>query len=352
MNYTDHLGNIRLSYTKEILPGNGSNLKILEEIEFTRFANNPEIINNSEQNNYYPFGLKHGLYNTPARDIRPVIDNREIEMVSDNPYQYKYQGQERQNELGLNWDSFKWRNYDYALGRFMNPDALSELAPMHTPYRFGFNNPFFWSDPTGLYELNADGLKVNGKEEHEVLMNFFYSWDGEGDFMELAMSALDAAGFGLEIVHLDDMVFQAKSSKSKSNVDNKTEAVLSETLIESRNENNLDQLNDGLTAFGIGNSTKTGLIEYAGKTGELSKGTQNYLRAFRGVGYLGAGINAGYAGYQLYENPTAGNATRLAVQGLAIGAVFIPGVGWAISLGIGAVDMIWGDQLYEWIDNQ
>lgn len=97
---------------------------------------------------------------------------------------------------------------------------------------------------------------------------------------------------------------------------------------------------------------KTSLIEFAAKSGDLTKGTQNYLRAFRGVGYLAAGINAGYAGYQLYENPTAGNATRLAVQGLAIGAAFIPVVGWAISLGIGAADMIWGDQLYEWIDNQ
>ena len=54
----------------------------------------------------YPFpnitlGLQHGSYNTPARDIRPIGDAREIETVDRNPYKYKYQGQERQDELNL-----------------------------------------------------------------------------------------------------------------------------------------------------------------------------------------------------------------------------------------------------------
>lgn len=31
-------------------------------------------------------------------------------------------------------------------------DALSELAPSYTPYRYGFNNPVFWQDKTGLFE--------------------------------------------------------------------------------------------------------------------------------------------------------------------------------------------------------
>lgn len=31
-------------------------------------------------------------------------------------------------------------------------DALSELAPNYTPYRYGFNNPVFWQDATGLFE--------------------------------------------------------------------------------------------------------------------------------------------------------------------------------------------------------
>ena len=54
-------------------------------------------------------------------------------------YKYKFQEQERQEELGLNWDSFKWRNYDYAIGRFMNIDPLTEEYHTWSPYAFSGN---------------------------------------------------------------------------------------------------------------------------------------------------------------------------------------------------------------------
>jgi RHS repeat-associated protein len=54
-------------------------------------------------------------------------------------YQYNYQGQERQDELNLNWDSFKWRNYDYAIGRFMSIDPLAEKYPYNSTYTFQEN---------------------------------------------------------------------------------------------------------------------------------------------------------------------------------------------------------------------
>ena len=52
---------------------------------------------------------------------------------------YKYQGQERQDELGLNWDSFKYRNYDMAIGRFMSIDPLAEDYPYNSTYAFQEN---------------------------------------------------------------------------------------------------------------------------------------------------------------------------------------------------------------------
>ncbi len=47
--------------------------------------------------------------------------------------------QERQDELGLNWDSFKYRNYDYAIGRFMSVDPLAEKYPYNSTYAFQEN---------------------------------------------------------------------------------------------------------------------------------------------------------------------------------------------------------------------
>ncbi|MBG6060372.1 hypothetical protein IWX83_000135 [Flavobacterium sp. CG_9.1] len=53
-----------------------------------------------------------------------------------------------------------WRQYDPAIGRFNVIDLLSELAPMHNPYRFGFNSPVYWSDPSGLFENDNQGLAL------------------------------------------------------------------------------------------------------------------------------------------------------------------------------------------------
>src|SRR5690606_16812535 len=55
------------------------------------------------------------------------------------------------------------------LGRFNVMDMLSEIAPGHTPYRYGFNNPVFWQDATGLFETYGQAMKflednnLNGK---------------------------------------------------------------------------------------------------------------------------------------------------------------------------------------------
>ncbi|WP_317618759.1 RHS repeat domain-containing protein [Chryseobacterium suipulveris] len=47
---------------------------------------------------------------------------------------------------------FGARNYMPDLGRWFNSDPLAELSPDLTPYRFGFNNPLSFTDPTGMYE--------------------------------------------------------------------------------------------------------------------------------------------------------------------------------------------------------
>src|SRR5690606_26917015 len=142
-NYTDHLGNIRLSYTK----GSGEN---------------PPVI--LEENHYYPFGLKHKKYGSGHKDF-VCVDEDCYEVGIDvvppqarKPYQYKYQGQERQDELGLNWDSFKWRNYDFALGRFMSIDPLSEKYEWQSVYSFSSNQPVHAPEIEGLESSNDKSL--------------------------------------------------------------------------------------------------------------------------------------------------------------------------------------------------
>ena len=140
-NYTDHLGNIRLSYT---------------------WVNNALQI--MEENHYYPFGLKHSKYNSNAYEF-VEIENGDDYYIGIDPvtpgvrkvYQYKFQGQERQDELGLNWDSFKWRNYDYAIGRFMSIDPLTEEYNTWSPYTFSGNRVIDARELEGLepYSVHA-----------------------------------------------------------------------------------------------------------------------------------------------------------------------------------------------------
>ena len=117
-NHTDHLGNIRQNITKE----NG-NLTVLRE------------------HNYYPFGLLHKGYNEEKEDLKYDKEQDFIFTVQAQAgrYKYKFQGQERQEDLDLGWDSFKYRNYDYAIGRFFNVDPLAAKYPYNSTYAFQEN---------------------------------------------------------------------------------------------------------------------------------------------------------------------------------------------------------------------
>jgi RHS repeat-associated protein len=127
--YKDHLGNIRLSYDKTLTI--------------------------QEENNYYPFGLKQMGYNTGTLSTNDAL-------------KYKYNGKELQDELGLNIYDYGARNYDPALGRWINVDALSEDYTNYSPYVYAFNDPIRHVDPDGnepedrLGEIDPPGKKKGG----------------------------------------------------------------------------------------------------------------------------------------------------------------------------------------------
>ncbi|WP_299550651.1 RHS repeat-associated core domain-containing protein [Seonamhaeicola sp.] len=117
--YKDHLGNIRLSYQDSDNDGIAETSEILEE------------------NNYYPFGMRHKGYNNVVNSTNPA-------------QKYKYNGKELNDELGLDWYDYGARNYDPALGRWMNLDPLAEEMRRHSPYNYAFNNPLRFIDPDGM----------------------------------------------------------------------------------------------------------------------------------------------------------------------------------------------------------
>jgi len=89
---------------------------------------------------------------------------------------YKFQEQERNEELGLNWDSFKWRNYDYAIGRFMNVDPLAEKYNYWTPYAFSGNRLIDARELEGL-----EPVKVGKNEPYLIVTVNGRAGGGSGD---------------------------------------------------------------------------------------------------------------------------------------------------------------------------
>src|SRR5690625_7765674 len=80
----------------------------------------PNYISPHFQKVHYPSSSIRDFRAAEGLNGGQIGDPVELVNVTETEYQYKFQGQERQDELGLNWDSFKWRNYDYAIKRFFN----------------------------------------------------------------------------------------------------------------------------------------------------------------------------------------------------------------------------------------
>lgn len=167
-NYTDHLGNIRLSYTKD--PQTGK-LKILDE------------------NHFYPFGLKHNKTSS-FTIVSPNFVDVIVAPVANNPYDYRFQGQELQDDHDLNWYSYRFRNYDPAIGRFFNVDPLTEEYHDWGEYVFSGNRV------VDSFEL--EGLEpVHSGEAYGVKTTDEYGWewvsDGEQWGIELGTATLSGS---------------------------------------------------------------------------------------------------------------------------------------------------------------
>ncbi|MFN3756504.1 MAG: RHS repeat domain-containing protein [Flavobacterium sp.] len=99
------------------------------------------------------------------------IDFKKLQQVPNSGYQYKYNGKEWQDELGLNFYDFGFRNYEPSIGRWVNIDPLADRRYEVNPYNYVQNSPLFRFDPDGLTDFTLDKktgeVKQIGKKNDE-----------------------------------------------------------------------------------------------------------------------------------------------------------------------------------------
>ncbi|MGH2667501.1 RHS repeat domain-containing protein, partial [Flavobacterium sp.] len=116
-----------------------------------------------EENNYYPFGLKHANYNMSQKayikagsgvGMQPPCVGCPLSFK----YNFKFNGKELQDELGLNMYDYGARNYDAAIGRWMNIDPKAETSRRWSTYNYVYSNPLRFVDPDGMqaYDPSTD----------------------------------------------------------------------------------------------------------------------------------------------------------------------------------------------------
>ncbi len=124
--YKDHLGNSRVSFAK----------------------NSEGVLEVTDTNNYYPFGLNH------------IGGNNNGQLGG--YFNYKYNGKEIQ-ETGM-YD-YGARMYMPDLGRWGVIDPLAEKSRRLSPYNYALNNPIRFIDPDGRSE--QDWVKRTGQSSWE-----------------------------------------------------------------------------------------------------------------------------------------------------------------------------------------
>jgi len=145
--YKDHLGNIRLSYADS--DKNGA-------------IHTSEII---EESHYYPFGLEQKGYNNVVAGGNDLAQN------------WKYNGVELNESLGINLYEMDLRLFDPSIGRWNGIDPITHFS-MGTSVAFD-NNPIFFADPSGAdgecftcLDSNANGTYTSASSGGSGIMNW------------------------------------------------------------------------------------------------------------------------------------------------------------------------------------
>jgi len=224
-------------------------------------------------------------------------------------------------------------------------DMLSELAPNQTPYRYGFNNPVFWQDKTGLFESRGaaqewiDTWGLTGANIYYNPHKGVYQIENNGvSFYQLGEDIISHM-YSMDTGELLYTITRGAAASGGGS--------------DGSSGMNWAQVNQGVGAFGVANGVKTGLIDFAGKNGGLTKATANYLKVFKGAGAVGGVATIAITGYDIYEKgyATGRDIADIGFATAGVVGIFIVSnpVGWII----GGASLTWaaGTLIYDYYND-
>jgi RHS repeat-associated protein len=145
-----------------------------EMVYFDNFILSRERSAILEETHYYPFGL-----------TMAGISSKEVGGIQNK--EKAFQGQRFDDDLGLDWVQFKWRNHDPQIGRFIEIDPFADKYVYNSTYAFSENKVTghielegleayaVYNKNTGLLAIIPDQSIVNSKLDYKYVSAGEYS---------------------------------------------------------------------------------------------------------------------------------------------------------------------------------
>ena len=267
---------------------------------------------------------------------------------------WKFQGQENIDDHGLNWYSFKYRNYQPEIGRFFNIDPLADKYAFNSPYAFSENRVINGVELEGLeyaqYSYNESGMNAirataqQSREDKDAATSMKLDiipvvGDGKG-IVEFFTGKDLVTGEGLnwfnravglvlltELRLVDDVLESATIISKNASVGKQGEKIVTESLGNEVGEGMvvLEQISGKLEKGGrtqfdnVVVNKKTGEVEIVNetKTGNAgySKNQSRYYEEGETATFTGKKArDAGIEGREVNKNNTESRTTRVRRQ--------------------------------------